>query len=80
MRKTLGNERRSQLGKPMNLIANFFQALSQVPLAEYVVGVNAGLNVAAIVAVLVVRTEVKALRKNIEKLENFILTNSSLKH
>lgn len=63
----------------MNTATHFFQVIGQLPLAEYVVGINAGLNIAAIVAVLVVRTEVKALRKNIEKLEHYILENSSLK-
>ena len=58
---------------------NLFQVVAQLPAVEIMSGVNATLNVTALVAVLVVRAEVKALRKLTETLQAYVLTNSKMK-
>ena len=52
---------------------------AQLQPTQIMSGVNATLNVAAIAAVLVVRAEVKALRRLTETLQDYILTNSKMK-
>lgn len=51
----------------------------QLPLSEIVIGFGASVNAGALVGLLVLRAEVKALRKQLEKIEAYILSNSKLK-
>jgi hypothetical protein len=54
------------------------QVVTTVPAVEWLIGANATLNVSALVGIAVLRSELKALRRTVEKLEGYILENSRL--
>jgi len=60
-------------------LTNLIQTIMQLPLSEIVIGFGASVNAGALVGLLVLRAEVKALRKQLEKIEAYILSNSKLK-
>jgi hypothetical protein len=55
------------------------QTVIQLPLTEYAVGAGLAINGGALVGLAILRAEVKALRKQIENLEKYVLSNSKLR-